>query len=194
MGREVTINKPELDDVFSPIGPAAVCIEGPPQRQCYTAPVDFGRNPEISVVQLDKGTSALLFSVESGGVSGFLIRFALLRSGKGKDLENSFPYIVLSNQSQHAFWNEPSISASPIFLTADIATGSDQAHLGEHRYTVSAYTQTSPPYDGDIYLLEDQYMTIRKYDPFVNADIFASEKQEILARLRRVKAATQSQQ
>jgi hypothetical protein len=37
-------------------------------------------------------------------------------------------------------------------------------------------------------------MTIRKYDPFVNADIFASEKQEILARLRRVKAAAQSQQ
>lgn len=82
---------------------------------------------------------------------------------------------------------------SPIFLTADVAEGSDQTHYGEHRYLVSAYTRTSPTHDGDIYLLEDRFMTIRKYDPFANADILASEKREILARLRRIKAASQSQ-
>ena len=192
MGREVTIIKPEMEDDFFPKGPATVCIEGPPQRQCYTAPKDFGRDPEISVVQLDKGTSALFFLAASGGVSGFGIHFALLRPGTEKDLEDSFPYITLSNQSQHAFWNQPSISVSPIFLTADVAEGSDQTHYGEHRYVVSAYTRTSPPYDDDIYLLEDRFMTIRKYDPFANADILASEEQEIVARLRRAKAAAQS--
>ncbi len=193
MGRQVTTIKPEMEDDYYPKGPATVCVEGPPQRQCYIAPKEFGRNPQISVVQLAKGTPALFFSVESGGVSGFGIHFALLRTGTEKDLEDAFPYIVLSNQSQHGFWSEPSISASPIFLTADIAQGSDQTHYGEHRYVVSSYTRTSPPYDDDIYLLEDQFMTIRKYDPFANADILASEKQEILARLRRVKAAAQSQ-
>jgi hypothetical protein len=193
MGREVTIIKPEMEDDFFPKGPASMCIEGPPQRQCYTAPKDFGRDPQVSLVQLDKATPALFFSAASGGVSGFAIHFALLRLGTEKDLSDLFPYITISNQSQHAFWNEPSISASPIFLTADIAPGSDQAHYGEHRYVVSAYTRTSPPYEDDIFLLEDQFMTIRKYDPFANADILASEKPEILARLRRVKAAAQSQ-
>lgn len=36
------------------------------------------------------------------------------------------------------------------------------------------------------YYLEDRYMTAHKYD--ANADILASEKQEIIARLRRLKA------
>lgn len=151
------------------------------------------RNPKISVVQLDNVTPALFFSAESGGVSGFAIQFALLRPGSEKDLEDCFPYISLSNQSQHAFWHEPSISSSPTFLTADIAAGSDQTHYGEHRYVVSVYIRASPPHDDDIYLLEDQFMTIRRYDPFAKADILGTEKQEILARLSRVKAATQSQ-
>jgi hypothetical protein len=197
MGREVTIIKPEIQDDFFPKGPASVCIAGPPQRQCYTAPKDFGRDPEITMVRLDNATPAIFFWVASGGVSAFGIHFALLRPGTDKELDDSFPYIEVSNQSQHAFWNEPSISASPIFLTADGAGQSEHTHYGEHRYIISAYIRTSPPYNefnDDIYLLEDQYLTIRKYAPFPNADILASEKQEILARLRRVKAATQSQQ
>ena len=37
------------------------------------------------------------------------------------------------------------------------------------------------------YYLEDRYMTARKYDLDANVDILASEKREILARLRRLR-------
>jgi len=37
------------------------------------------------------------------------------------------------------------------------------------------------------YYLDDRYMTTHAYDPDANDDILASEKQEILARLNRVK-------
>src|ERR1051325_9399930 len=90
MGREVTIIEPELEDEFFPKGPASVCVEEPPQRQCYTAPRDFGRDPTVTVVEVEKDLPALFFSAASGGVSGFGIHFALLRPGTGKDLENLF--------------------------------------------------------------------------------------------------------
>src|SRR5437870_4291438 len=83
MGREVTIIVPEkLDaDGFFPNGPASVCVDGPPQRQCYTAPKEFGNSPTVAVVQVEKDMSALLFSAASGGVSGWQIHLALLRPG-----------------------------------------------------------------------------------------------------------------
>ena len=84
LGREVTITEPELDaDGFFPKGPASICIEGPPQRLCYTAPQDFGRDPDVTLVQIEKTMPALLFSAASGGVSGFGVHFALLRPGAG---------------------------------------------------------------------------------------------------------------
>jgi hypothetical protein len=43
-------------------------------------------------------------------------------------------------------------------------------------------------FDITLYYLEDRYMTVRKYDLDNNAGILGSEKPEILARLRRVKA------
>src|SRR6266496_2857974 len=86
-GKTVVITEPETDaDGFFPKGPASVCLEGP-QKQCYTAPKDFGRNPKVTVVRLEKDIPALLFSAASGGVSGWAIHFALLRPGGGKDLE-----------------------------------------------------------------------------------------------------------
>jgi hypothetical protein len=84
MGREVTVTAPELDaDGFFPKGPATVCVEAPPQRQCYTAPMDFGRSPAVEVIQIDKDTPALFFSAAGGGVSGWIVHFALLRPGIG---------------------------------------------------------------------------------------------------------------
>jgi hypothetical protein len=191
MGREVTITEAEVEDDFFPKGPASVCLEGPPQRQCYTAPQEFGRFPTAAVVQLDKDTPALLFSAASGGVSGWSIHFALLRPGTGKSLEDLFGLgeISLSNQSQHTFWNDPAISDAQIFATAMYAFGPDEGHYGEHRYIISAYVRRhSSLLDGVYYYLEDQYMTAKKYDLEAEADILTSEKQEILARLRRVKA------
>ncbi len=197
MGRDVTITEPGKADVddFFPKGPASVCIEAPLERQCYTAPEMFGNRPTVDVVQLSKDMPALLFSAASGGVSGFSIHFALLRPGTGKDLENLFfSDMSVSNQSQHAFWNDSTISDAPIFLTAEYRFGPDEGHYGEHRYVVSTYTlRPSSMLDGMYYWLEDQYLTIRKYDMDANADILTSEKQEILARLARVKAETERQ-
>jgi len=188
MGRQVSIIEPERTEDGFPKGPAAVCLEGPPQRQCYTAPKDFGNNPTVTAVQLRKELPALFFSAATGGVSGSEIHFALLRPGTGKDLEDLFVVASVSNQNQHAFWNEPAISDKPIFLVADYAVGSDEAHYGPHRYIISAYFPNRLLNDG-LYLLEDRYMTIRLYDLQATADILGSEKQEILRRLRRVVSA-----
>ena len=187
MGREITIVDPgQKEDGFEPKGPASVCLEGPPERQCYTTPQGYGNNPTVAVVQLQKDVPTLLFSAQSGGVSGFLIQFALLRPGAGKDLQNFFfPDMSVSNQSQHAFWSNPAISQAQIFVTADFVWGPDESHYEPHRYIISAYTIFE-----NRYYLEDRYMTARKYDLDANADILNSEKQEILARLRRIKAGS----
>ena len=194
MGREVTIAEPELDeDGFQPKGPASVCVEGP-QQQCYTAPKTFGRFPSVNVVQVEKNVPALLFSAASGGVSGWTIHFALLRAGTGKDLEDLFRSgIEVSNQSQHAFWTDSTISVAAIFVTADYKWGPDEAHYDQHRYIISAYVRKPSSYTVDsYYYLEDQYMTSGKYDPSdAKTDLLASEKQEILARLRRAKAVSE---
>ncbi len=192
MGRAVTVVQPKLDaDGFFPEGSASVCVEFVPQRQCYTAPKNFGRNLKLTVVQLEKGVPAIFFSAASGGVSGFSIHFALLRPGETKNLEDSLD-ISVSNQSQYAFWNYPTISSAPIFVTADFVWGPEESHYVEHRYIISTYL-FGLSREIDRYYLQDRYMTVNKYDLHARADILASEKQEILTRLRRVKAETERQ-
>jgi len=57
---------------------------------------------------------------------------------------------------------------------------------------VSAYVRRrSFLVDGLFYYLDDRYMTIRTYA--LGTNILASEKQEILARLKRIKAETELQ-
>lgn len=192
MGRKVSVINPEREGgeegIFFPKGPATVCVEGPPRRQCYTPPKEYGNSPEVSVVHLNKEVDALLFSAETGGVSGWEIHFALLRAGTEKDLEDCFMREVkLSNQSQHAFWSIPSISNALIFLTADYVWGPDEGHIGEHRYLISAYVwKELPMLNYPTYYLDDQYMTVKKYDVEGRADVLGSEKPEIIARLKRL--------
>jgi len=192
MGRRITIIRPEYEGgeegIFFPKGPASVCVEGPPRRQCYTGPKDFGNDPEARVVHLKKGVDALLFSAATGGVSGLGIHFALLRVGTERDLEDCFmKQVMLSEQSQHAFWTIPSISDALILVTADYVWGPDEAHHGEHRFIVSAYVwKRQSMLDYPTYYLDDRFMTAKKYDVDDKADVLGSEKQEILARLRRL--------
>jgi hypothetical protein len=189
MGRAVTVTKPKLDATgFFPKGPASVCLQGSP-RQCYTAPTDFGRDPDATVIQIDKETSAIFFSAASGGVSGLTIHFALLRPGTGKELEDLFmsdPSV--SNQSEHAWWTDLTISDAKIFVTADFVWGPGEAHYDEHRYVISAYVRKRElMLDGaNYYFLDDRYMTARRYEG-EKANVLGSEKQEILARLKRAK-------
>jgi hypothetical protein len=198
MGHAVTMIKPELDadgfpkDAYPRL---TVCVEFVPQRQCHTAPDGYLNNPMVSVVQVRKDISALFFSAETYGGSGYEIRFELLRPGPGKDLQEIFlSDTSVPNQSQYAFWIDPSISDAQIFVTAGYVWGPDEAHYDKHRYIISAYVlkPNSVVNDTDYYYyLEDRYMTIPKYDLDANANILGSEKQEILARLRRIKAASE---
>jgi hypothetical protein len=186
MGREVTIHEPELDDVFFPKAPASVCVEGPPQQQCYKSPSGFGRNAAVIVVRLREDVPALLFSAETGGVTSFDVHFSLLRPGAGGDLQDLLlGEVSLSNVGQHAFWNEPAISDGKIFLTADIVQGPEEVHYDDRRFMISAYFQAL---DDPNYYLEDRYMTVRKYGLGSKSDVLASKRPQILARLKRVVA------
>jgi hypothetical protein len=189
MGRVVTVTQPGYEDAehMFPKGPAIVCVEGPPRRQCYTPPKEFGGNPEVRVILLDKTTSAIFFSAGSGGVSGWGIHFALLRPGNGDKLDNLFPTdLTISNQSEHIWWSDVSISDSKIFVAATYIWGPDDSHYGPHRYTVSSYVCREGAILGYGCYLDDQYMTARGYDG-EKQKILDSEKSEIIARLKRVK-------
>lgn len=190
MGHAITIAKSKADAEGFAADPASVCVEFVPQRQCYTAPNDYRNHPTATVVQVQKDTPALFFSAESYGVSGWQIHFALLRPGTGKNLEDIFRSDTsVSNQSQHEFWTDPSISDAQFFVTADYVWGPDECHTCTHRYIISTYARKpSSCADGLFYYLEDRYMTIRKYNLYAKANVLASERQEILARLGRIKA------
>src|SRR5690349_9029996 len=80
LGRQVTVIDPGTDpDGFFPKGEAKVCVQGQQEKDCYTAPKGIGRMPSLSVVELRRGEPALFFEAASGGVSGFLLHFALLK-------------------------------------------------------------------------------------------------------------------
>ncbi len=70
-------------------------------------------------------------------------------------------------------------------MTADYAPGPNEGHHGEHRYIISAYF-----FVGGLYYPKDRYMTVHKYDVDANEDVLGSERQEMLARLKRVKTET----
>ena len=93
----------------------------------------------------------------------------------------------VSNQSQYAFWSDPTISDAQIFITADYVWGPDESHYSEHRFIISAYVlRSSSLLDDPGYFLEDRFMTVRKYDQDANDDILAAEKTEIINRLKRL--------
>ena len=194
MGREVTLVEPETDaDGFFPKGPASICIEGPPQRQCYTATEgirkepdrdrgpDVGRHVRYSILGRERRSQWLRNSVRSSS--------PWYTNGP----EDFFSGITVSNQNQHAFCNDSAISDALIFLTADYNWGPDQGHYGAHRYIISSYVRTRLAFSNRFsYYLADQYMSIRKYylEATPTPDILTAEKPESLARLKRVKAAS----
>jgi hypothetical protein len=209
-GHQVTLMKPALDDNGFAEESAQVCFDVASKSQCYTPQhgsgsgwgpdLPIGLLPELTPMNLSQGRSALLFTVFANyGGSGSTFHYALLRPGNGREIENLLPPdLILSEISEQAFWSDPSISDAPIFVTADFVWDSD-GHFSDHRFTISAYVLETPflglP-DSFSYALDDRYMTVRKYpglnadpgDPDATAGVLNSEKPEILARLKRVKA------
>jgi hypothetical protein len=183
MGREVVVYAPPGEDDHlgtSPSAPAKVCVEGPPQEQCYSTPEGYGWRPRVEVVQLSKEQSALLFTAETGGVSGWNVHYALITPGTGKDMDDALN-VSLSNQGRTAFWSEPDLSDAKIFVTADFVWGPDEGHYGQHRFSTSAYA-----WQGSNYWLVDRYFTSRWYDLDANDDVLGAERAEIVARLKKV--------
>ena len=197
MGRAVKLYAPKLDQYDSAPGEpnASICVDGPPQRQCYDAPKGFYRYPSVSKVQISKDVLAMFFSASTYGVSGFAIHHALLvRSKMGDALDNLFASETdTSPQSEDGFWNVPVVSDFKIFVTADYVWGPDECHTCPHRYLISAYvmTKTTELTEGSAYYLDDRYMTLRTYNVGMKASILQSEKAEIIARLGKIKAARQ---
>jgi hypothetical protein len=146
-------------------------------------------------IRVKKGMPAIFFVAAGGGTSGWAVHFALLRPNAGKDLEDLFRSDTeVSNQSQHAFWSDLTISNALIFVTADFVWGLDEAHYDKHRYVVSAYVYKHQALTNDeSFFLEDRYMTAKKYNSDGGEDVLTSEKQETLSRLKRLvsKARTQ---
>jgi hypothetical protein len=76
-------------------------------------------------------------------------------------------------------------------VTAEAVWGPDEGHFGEHRYMISAYCLAPSTLELHSYYLEDRYMTARRYNSETNIEVLAPERQEISARLRRIRAETQ---
>jgi hypothetical protein len=172
-GRKVIVQMGHwVDDGTEPGTPATVCIEGPPRRQCYTAPGDFGRTPITRPLALDDGGSALLFA--PGGLSG--IHFALLKPGEGDKLEDIFASTVeTSYWSRFAVWTDA--MPSPVFVTAETSSRPE----GPCHFKIAVYARQRGALR---YAKVDEYLTTGVYDLY-KGDVLAAEKQEVLARLRR---------
>ena len=134
-------------------------------------------------------------------MSGFTFHFALLKfcdrdrfpGCRIDELRNLLPHeLEVSNQSQHARWELSEISDAKIFLTANYVWGPREAHNSDHRYIVSVYVRRPDDFDALSYYLVVQFMTVRSYS-YKNdgelEDVLGAEKQEILSRLKRVKAS-----
>lgn len=117
------------------------CFSLSPQKETVNGEemtTQFGLMPEGQRVSIHGGGSLVLFSADSGGGSGSTDRFALLRYRRNYPLYDLLPEIELSNQSDHALWDVPSVSPMPLLATADFLWEGG-AHYGSHYYEIRAY-------------------------------------------------------
>jgi hypothetical protein len=196
MGHKVILVEPKRDANGFPEESYRVCFDATtPRRRCYEPPTEFapfGLSPELKVIDLGRGRTALFFAVSANfGGPGTIVSLALLHPGQRDEIDNRLVLEGhLSEISTHLFWNESSVSDAPILVTANYVWGDSEARFDDHRFIVSAYvlkTSLMAPEDFS-YRLEDRYMTIRKYASDDRTGVLAAEKPEILARLKRVKA------
>jgi hypothetical protein len=162
------------------------CFPLSPQRDKDDKDADFyfGLYPKAQRIPLRSGGSLVLFFADSGGGSGSSARFALLRYEPNGSLRDLLPTLMLSNQSDHALWNVPTISDMPLLVTADFIWEGSEGHYGPHFYEIRAYrfsTRTGK------YAQILKYQTSHKYRGFDNFDdpfpLLKYEKSSILRKL-----------
>ena len=191
---KVSAGKTDADGM--PLTGATLCLQSVP-AVCFQMPAshngdvtyEFGLDPHAKLLPWRDRNSVLLFdSMFSGGGSGTLTRYAVLRedcAGPVTHLTNVLPYVALTNNSDHAVWNESEISPYPLLVTADFIWDFDagETHFSQHRFTIAAWRYNPAK---DVYVLALSYKTAKKYDGLDASDsinVIAPERPEILRRL-----------
>ena len=145
----------------------------------------FGLEPTMKRLPLEGGGSWLLFSAMfSGGGSGTLTRYAILRMD-GSQIINLLPDVALTNNSDNAVWNEPDLSSFPLFVDADYIWNfkAGETHFSKHFFAVEVW-RFDP--SKDRYVRALRYKTNKRYNGLDAADsvnVITPERPEILRRL-----------
>jgi len=126
-------------------------------------------------------------------MSGWEVYYALLVPGEGSKLKNLLSEIKVANVSQYAFWTEPEIASSPIFVTASFVWEGSEAHYDYHLYKITSYLREPTQLaDGVEYSSQDSYTTTKKYFIEKGENALISEQKEILSRLRKKQSVSRS--
>ena len=160
----------------------ALCFKMPPKQQDKDLTYEFGLEPHSERLPLADGGSWVFFTAMfSGGGSGTLTRFAVLRYASAGKIENLLPWVAVTNVSQYAMWNLPEASSYPVLVLADFVWGKGESHFAWHFYTVSAWK-----FDPKIghYSEAFEYRTARKYSggDSDRIRVLGPERQEIIRR------------
>ena len=183
-----------LDEDNFPISGARLCsTDGKPR--CFSlahsrtksdedSAFYFGLRAKSQRLKLDGGGSLVLFNANCGGGSGSADRYVLLRSEPDGHFKNLLPEIVVSNQADVATWDLPTVSALPVFVTADFLWGGMEAHYSSHFFEVRMYVYDEA---ADRYKLRRKYTTSQKYPGIDNweqaPEILDSERGKIIEML-----------
>jgi hypothetical protein len=186
-----SLKQGQLDADGLPISGAKLCVLGKPDL-CYQMPsqahdksltYEFGLEPRSERLSIADGGSWIFFSaVFSGGGSGTLTRFAVLRYSDSGKIVNLLPWVGATNVSEWAMWNVSDASAYPVLVVADFVWGTGETHFDSHYYTVSTW-KFDP--GADHYIKAFEYKTSRKYNggDVSPIRVLGPERQEILRRL-----------
>lgn len=193
---QFTLTEGQLDADGFPISGAKLCVQGK-QAICYQMPseiysdsgakYEFGLEPHAERLPLADGGSWVFYSsMFSGGGSGTLTRFAVLRyegDGKTAKIVNLLPWVGATNVSEWTMWTVRGASAYPILVYADFVWGKGETHFDSHFYMVEAWRFNQ---QSDRYEKAFEYQTSRKYGAGDGPPIrvLRPERAEIMRRLK----------
>jgi hypothetical protein len=169
------------------LGKPDLCFEMPSRQEDKDLTYEFGLEPHSERLPLANGGSWVFFTAMfSGGGSGTLTRFAMLRYRSEGKIENLLPWVGVTNVSQYAMWNLPEVSSYPVLVLADFVWGKGEFHFDSHLYTVEAWMYDP---NADKYIEVFEYKTSKKYSGGDSTPIrvLAPERDEILRRLKSMK-------
>jgi len=159
-----TVRPGKKDADGLPTSNAGLCVNG--GTQCFALPTKqpdtqtkyfFGLEPKAERVTIDPADSVIFFSgTFSGGGSGILESFALLKYDNRKKIVNILPPINLVDGGDRKIWRLPHVSSMPVVVFAEHIWAEAEAHYGDHLWTISAYVFDSK---SEHYAKQTEYIT-----------------------------------